>query len=36
MIEDISQLLDEKEYKYKKADSNTPDSNNDDEINHIN
>lgn len=35
MIEVISQLLDEKEHKYKKTDSNTPDSNDDDKINHI-
>ena len=35
LTEDILQLLDEKEHKYKKTDSNTPDCNDDDEINHI-
>lgn len=35
LTEDILQLLDKKEHKYKKTDSNTPDGNDDDEINHI-
>lgn len=30
LTQDILQLLDEKEHKYKKTDSNTPDYNDDD------